>query len=131
MEQLKPSAAAAPTVALLAAICAAFNRHDVEAIVAFFAEDGTFDKPAGAEIWGERCTGHAEIRAAFAALFEAVPDIHWEGTADWVSGNMGCSQWRRTGTTRDGQRQDWLGLDIFTFREGKVTKKDSYFKSVT
>ncbi|MCZ6558357.1 MAG: nuclear transport factor 2 family protein, partial [SAR324 cluster bacterium] len=93
-------------------------------------EDGEFDKAAGPDIWGERFSGKEAVRAEFAALFAAIPDIHWEPTANWVSGNMGCSQWRRTGTTKSGERQDWLGCDLFTFRDGKVIRKDSYFKIV-
>ena len=71
-----------------------------------------------------------ELHAEFAALFEAIPDLHWEPLANWVSGHMGCSQWHRTGTTKTGERRDWLGCDLFTFRAGKVIKKDSYFKII-
>lgn len=127
MEQLKPETTL-PTVEILEAIGAAFNRHDLDGIMAFFAEDGVFDMPGGPDIWGTRHTGKAAIRASFAELFEKIPDIHWEGTNNWVSGEMGCSQWRRTGTMADGTRFDCMGLDIFTFREGKVISKDSYFK---
>ena len=130
MEQLKVQEDQSATVELLEAIGDAFNRHDVEAVVGFFAEDGVFDKPVGPEAWGRRYVGKKEIRAEFAALFEAIPDLHWEPIANWVSGNMGCSQWHRTGTTKTGERQDWLGCDLFTFRAGKVIKKDSYFKII-
>lgn len=130
MEQLKTQEGRSPSVALLEAIGDAFNRHDLDGIMSFFAEDGVFDQPAGPDIWGRRYNGKEEIRQAFAALFETIPDIHWEPVQNWVSGNMGCSEWRRTGTTTDGERQDWLGCDLFTFRDGKVVKKDSYFKTV-
>lgn len=119
-----------PTVALLEAIGDAFNRHDVDGILSFFAEDGVFDQPAGAEIWGHRYSGKEEIRQAFSTLFATIPDIHWEPIRNWVSGNMGCSEWRRSGTTTGGEKQDWLGCDLFTFRDGMVIKKDSYFKII-
>lgn len=131
MEQLKPQPGTEPSVALLEAIGEAFNNHDLDGIMAFFADDGVFDKPAGSEVNGQRISGKTAIRAEFAALFEAIPDIHWAPIDNWVSGDKGCSEWRRTGTTRAGQRQDWLGLDLFTFRDGWVVKKDSYFKIVT
>ena len=130
MEQLKAQEDNSATIELLEAIGDAFNSHDADAVAGFFAEDGEFDKPNGPDIWGERFAGKEVIRAEFAALFEAIPDINWEPTANWVSGNMGCSQWRRTGTTSSGERQDWLGCDLFTFRDGKVIRKDSYFKIV-
>jgi len=131
MEQLKPKTPPAPTVEVLESIGDAFNRHDLDGIMGFFAEDGVFDKPVGSEVNGQRISGKASVRAEFAALFEAIPDIHWESIDNWVSGNKGCSEWRRTGTTASGERQDWLGLDLFTFRDGMVIKKDSYFKIVT
>ncbi len=130
MEQLKVQEDESATIELLEAIGDAFNRHDVEAVIGFFADDGVFDKPAGPDIWGRRYSGKQEIAQEFAALFAAIPDLRWEPTANWVSGNKGCSEWRRTGTTTGGERQDWLGCDLFTFREGKVVKKDSYFKIV-
>ncbi len=130
MEQLKPKEASPPTVEVLEAIGAAFNRHDLDGVMSFFADDGVFDKPAGSEINGQRISGKEAIRAEFAALFEAIPDLHWEGIDNWVSGNKGCSEWHRTGTTTAGERQDWLGLDLFTFRDGMVIRKDSYFKIV-
>lgn len=128
MEQLKPTEDRSATVALLEAIGDAFNRHDLDALMRHFADDCIFDMPAGPEIHGTRVSGKAAVRQAFADLFAAVPDIHWAPLNNWVSGNMGCSEWHRTGTTTAGERQDWLGLDLFTFRDGKVIKKDSYFK---
>ena len=130
MEQMKVQEDQSATIELLEAIGDAFNRHDVDGVMSFFADDGVFDKAAGPDIWGKRYVGKADIRAEFAALFEAMPDIQWEPTANWVSGNMGCSQWRRTGTTETGEKHDWLGCDLFTFRDGKVISKDSYFKNV-
>ena len=130
MEQLKPQEDNSATIGLLEAIGDAFNRHDVDGVMSFFADDGVFDKPSGPDIWGTRYAGKAAVGAEFAALFEAVPDIQWEPIRNWVSANMGCSEWRRTGTTKSGERQDWLGCDLFTFRDGKVIKKESYFKIV-
>ena len=40
------------------------------------------------------------------------------------------SKWTVTGTTRDGKRIEARGCDFFTFRDGKVTRKDSYWKIV-
>ena len=133
MEQLKPTqekGGQSATVELLEAIGDAFNRHDVEGILSFFADDGVFDQPVGAEIWGHRYSGKDEIRQAFSTLFMNIPDIHWEPVRNWVSGDMGCSEWRRTGVTTNGDAQDWLGCDLFTFRDGLVIKKDSYFKII-
>lgn len=118
------------TVELLEAIGEAFNRHDVDAIVDFFAEDGEFLNATGPEISGSRHAGKAELRAFFSGLMARCPDIRWESIDNRVSGDKGYSEWRRTCTLPDGTRQDWLGLDIFTFRDGRVLRKDTYFKQV-
>lgn len=118
------------TVQLLEDIGAAFNRHDVDAIIAFFAEDGEFDNARGPEIHGQRHAGKAELRAFFSALMETLPDIQWRAIDNRVDGDKGYSQWRRRATLPDGSVQDWLGLDIFTFKDGLIVKKDTYFKIV-
>lgn len=120
----------AVTVQLLEDIGAAFNRHDVDAIVAFFAEDGEFDNARGPDIHGRRHTGKTELRAFFSELMANSPDIQWHAIDNRVDGDKGFSEWRRQATLPDGTVQDWLGLDIFTFKDGLIVKKDTYFKIV-
>ena len=38
--------------------------------------------------------------------------------------------WPLTGTTREGTRKEVRGCDFYTFRNGKVIRKDSYWKIV-
>jgi hypothetical protein len=40
------------------------------------------------------------------------------------------SKWTLTSTARDGTRTEVWGCDFWTFRDGKVTRKDSYWKIV-
>lgn len=128
--QARTETAQEPTVELLEAIGAAFNAHDVEAIMGFFAEDGIFDNARGPEVHGERHVGKPELRRFFGDLFERCPDIQWHPIDNRVAGDKGYSEWRRQCTLPSGERQDWLGLDIFTFRDGLIARKDTYFKIV-
>ena len=118
------------TVERLEAIGDAFNRHDVDAIIGYFAEDGMFDNAMGPDIHGQRYVGKDTLRAFFSGLMARCPDIQWHPIDNRIDGNKGFSEWRRQCTLPDGRKQDWLGLDIFTFRDGKVTRKDTYFKIV-
>lgn len=118
------------TVALLEAIGDAFNRHDVDAIMRHFAEDGVFDNARGPEIHGQRYVGKARLRRFFSELMTRCPDIQWHAIDNRAAGDKGFSEWRRQCTLPDGERQDWLGLDIFTFRDGLIVRKDTYFKIV-
>ena len=118
------------SIALLEAIGDAFNRHDVDAIMSYFAEDGVFDNARGPEIQGQRYVGKAALHEFFGDLMATLPDIQWVSIDNRVSGNKGYSEWRRQATLPSGETQDWLGLDIFTFADGLVVKKDTYFKIV-
>ena len=46
----------------------------------------------------------------------------------WVSANMGVSEWTLTGTTTSGVSLKVRGCDLWEFRNGKVMRKDSYWK---
>jgi len=123
----EPSSA---SIEALEAITAAFNAHDLDAIMAFFAEDCSLDMPRGPQPWGIRYVGKAAVREGLAARFEGLPDVHYGDGRHWVSGNLGVSEWLLTGTRPDGVRLRVRGCDHWEFRDGKVIRKDSYWKLV-
>jgi hypothetical protein len=43
---------------------------------------------------------------------------------------MGVSEWLLTGTLRSGKTLEVRGCDHYEFRDGKVVRKDSYWKIV-
>jgi ketosteroid isomerase-like protein len=119
------------SVETLEAILDAFNAHDLDAIMGFFADDCSLDMPRGPEPWGERFVGKAAVRTALATRFEGLPDVHYGDARHWVSGNMGVSEWTLTGTTaQGGVRVRVRGCDHWEFRDGQVIRKDSYWKIV-
>jgi ketosteroid isomerase-like protein len=121
---------AAVTVSTLEAILDGFNRHDLDAIMAYFAEDATLDTPRGANVWGTRFKGKDAVREGLAARFAGLPDVHYGEDRHWVCGDRGASEWRLTGTTTAGERVDVRGCDLWEFRGGLVVRKDSYWKIV-
>lgn len=107
----------------------AFNRHDLEAIVARFHDDCVLEVPRGPDRHGRRFTGKDEVRRGLAARFEGIPDVHYGDDDHFVCGNRGVSEWTITGTTLDGVEIDVRGCDLWTFdAEGRITRKDSYWK---
>ena len=58
------------SVGTLKAIAKAFNAHDLDAIMEFFADDCSLDMPRGPEPWGQRFTGKAAVREALATRFK-------------------------------------------------------------
>jgi ketosteroid isomerase-like protein len=115
-------------VARLTAIAAGFDRHDLDAIMTRFAPDAVFDGPKGPEPWGRRFEGTAAIRAAFEARFAGIPDVRYRDDRHFASGDRGASEWTLTGTTTEGERLHLRGCDLWTFRDGLVVVKDSYWK---
>ena len=120
------------TVETLKQILDAFNRHDLDAIMEFFSDDCSFDFPRGLESFGQRFIGKAQVREALAGRFKGIPDVHYGEDRHWVSadGSMGLSEWTLTGTTTSGVKLRVRGCDLWEFWNGKVTRKDSYWKIV-
>ena len=107
-----------------------FNRHDLDAIMAFFADDAVFESPRGPRPWGTRFEGKDAVRQGLAARFEGIPDVHYGEDRHFVSGARGASEWTLTGTTTDGVRLEVRGCDLWGFRDGLIVRKDSYWKLV-
>ena len=111
-------------------IADAFARHDVDAIVNSFAEDGEFRNAKGPDYWGQSYRGKAAIRAYFEPLFAATGDVRWKHTSEFICGNRAVTEWHRTATLRTGETQSWLGCDLYTFRRDLIVMKDTYIKVV-
>jgi ketosteroid isomerase-like protein len=108
----------------------AFNRHDLDAIMASFDDDCVFESPRGPDPWGRRFVGRDQVRDGLGARFRGIPDVHYDGRGDFVAGARGVSEWTLTGTTVDGARLEVHGCDLWTFRGDRIARKDSYWKIV-
>jgi ketosteroid isomerase-like protein len=115
-------------VDFLVSFCDAFNRHDLDALMAHMTEDCVFYASAGPEQQGRRYAGRDAVRGGFADVFTNFPDGRWEEEQHWVSGDRGVSEWVFRGTRLDGTRVAVNGCDLFTFRDGKIAVKDSFRK---
>jgi ketosteroid isomerase-like protein len=124
-----PSTTTRPvSVDFLISFCDAFNRHDLDALMAHMTEDCVFDASAGPDQCGQRYVGRDAVRGGFADVFTNFPDSQWEEGQHWVAGDRGCSEWVFRGTRLDGGRVEVNGCDLFTFRDGKIAVKNSFRK---
>jgi steroid delta-isomerase-like uncharacterized protein len=114
---------------LLDRFAAAWNRHDLDALMSMMTADCVFAASAGPDVDGERSEGADAVRAAFAAVFHAFPDAQWADARHFIAGDRGVSEWTFTGTRRDGARVEVRGCDLFTFRDGRIAVKNSYRKN--
>lgn len=117
-----------PAASTLRAILAAFNDHDLDRIVSFFTDDCVLEMPRGPDPWGTRCIGKESVREGLATRFAGLPDVSYGEDSHFVAGDRGVSEWTLRGTTPQGERIEVRGCDLWTFRDGKVSKKDSYWK---
>ena len=108
----------------------AFNRHDLDDIMSYFADDCVFYMPRGAGPRGDRYAGKTEVRAGLAKRFQGIPDVHYGDDRHWMCGDFAVSEWTLTGTRVTGERVEVRGCDLLEFADGRITRKDSFWKIV-
>ena len=117
---------------------AAWNAHDLDAIMAMHAPDMVFENhTAGEAASGEEARGH------IASIFETWPDIEFSTRRLYIRDDLVVQEWTATAThanrmTRgdlvaepSGKRVEWDGLDVIPFEDGLIKRKDVYSDSVT
>ena len=119
------------TVKDLEAFADGWNRHDVDFLMTFMAEDCVFETSAGPEAAGKRYVGREQVREGFAGVFRRFPDVHFGNARHFVSGDRGLSEWLFTATSTDGKKIEVTGCDVFTFKGDKIAVKNSYLKNRT
>ncbi len=124
----RAEAADADVLKLLDAFAAAWNRHDVDGLMACMSAECVFEAAAGKDVAGTRHVGSDAVRRAYAAVFETYADARWNNPRHFVAGDRAVSEWTFTGTTRDGTKVEVNGCDVFTLRGGKIAIKNSYRK---
>lgn len=109
----------------------AFNAHDLDRIMSFFADDCVLETPRGEHPWGTRFEGRDQVREGLAQRFSGIPDVRYSEDEHWVCGDHAVSRWLLTGTTTDGTPVRVRGCDLFDLAaDGRIRRKDSYWKIV-
>ena len=120
------------TKKLLDEIQDGFNQHDVDAILSHFADDCVWLMARGPKApEGQSCVGKVEIGRVLRARYDQIPDMRWEEMHHWICGQTKAfSEWLVRGSPVGGETFAYLGCDLWEFRNGYVTKKDTYWKSI-
>ena len=106
----------------------AWNRHDIDALMSFMAEDCAFHATAGPDLRGRSFVGREAVRAGFALAWQTCADAAWIDGEHFVCGDRGVSECTFTGTKADGTRIEARMVDVFTFRDGKIVVKNAFRK---
>jgi len=117
------------TISLLESITDAYNRNDIDAVMSFFDEDAVFDHAAGPDINGTRFTGSETIRKVFQSLFENVESVRWDAVDTRILGDKAYCEFHRVAKLKSGEVQDFLSIDVLTFRDGLIIHKDTFYKN--
>ncbi|EDP66801.1 hypothetical protein BAL199_17108 [alpha proteobacterium BAL199] len=120
------------TIALLDEIQDGFNRHDVDGILSHFADECEWLMARGPSApEGRRCVGKVEIAEVLRSRYAQIPDMRWEEMRHWVCDDTkALSEWVVRGTPTGGEPFEYLGCDLWEFRDGMVTRKDTYWKFI-
>ena len=117
---------------------AAWNAHDLDAIMALHAPDMVFENHTA----GETAQGDA-VREHIGAIFATWPDIAFETRRLYVRDDLVVQEWTASATHAStmrrgdlvaeptGRRIAWEGLDVIPFEDGRVKRKDVYSDSVS
>jgi ketosteroid isomerase-like protein len=112
----------AETVATVARFSEAFDRRDVDGVMAAMSSDCVFENTGPAPD-GERVVGAAAVRQFWEAFFRGNPDAKFVTEEHFAAADRCVVRWR----------YDWgsghvRGVDVFRVRDGLVTEKLCYVK---
>jgi len=116
--------AAAPAYKDLASrYMAAWNAHDVPAIMAMHADDTSYRRHGSPKIY----RGKDAVAEQFDKDISGLPGIRFEPVSVHGSDDHFVAESIITATTADGAPVTMELIDLITLRDGKVVSKDSYF----
>jgi ketosteroid isomerase-like protein len=95
----------------------AANRHDLEAMVAWFAPDYHGELPFTPE---RNFTGLAGVRKNWGFFFSTMPDFRVEILAEAVEGDTVWAELFFHGTLADGSKRMMQGVNIMGIQSGKI-----------
>ena len=116
------------TIAAMKRFGEAFNRQDLEAVLAAMTEDcvleSSFPQPDGT-----KCEGRSAIRAQWQDLFRASSKAVFETEEIFAVGDRCVFRWICRWVDGNGEPRHLRGMDLLRIRDGKVAEKLVYTKA--
>ncbi len=105
----------------------ASNAHDVDGIVACFADDYRNETPVHP---ARGFAGNEQVRRNWTQILAAIPDVSTEIVASAVSGDTVWSEWEHRGTRPDGSAHLMRGVIVFSVRDGVIARARFFLEPV-
>jgi ketosteroid isomerase-like protein len=105
----------------------AINAHDLEAMVACFADDYVNEWPAHPQ---RGFQGSAQVRRNWSQIFAGVPDLQARLPRIAVDGDTVWTEWDMSGTRSDGTAFLMRGVAIFGVADGRLASVRFYLEPV-
>lgn len=105
----------------------ATNAHDLDALVACFAEDYENQTPAHP---ARGFRGRDQVRRNWEQIFAFVPDLRAAVLHRATDGDTAWTEWEMTGTRRDGTAHRMRGVIVFGVRDGVASWARFYLEPV-
>lgn len=99
----------------------AFNRHDLEAVVACFHEQAVLVSPNG-----KRLAGLAEVRRSYETEFAMFPDAHCELRVCTGNSGRGVAESFFSGTRAGHGKIEAIGAEVMEIVDGKIKEIRDY-----
>ncbi len=115
------------TLTTVAQFNMAFNRNDVEALMALMTEDCRFENTFPAPD-GTLYEGQAAVRVFWEEFFQSSPSARFDFEEVFAAGERAAVIWTYHWVSAEGQPGHVRGVDILRVRDGKVAEKRSYVK---
>ena len=113
--------------AMLERLVEATNSHDIDAVVACFADDYVNETPAHPS---RGFRGREQVRKNWTQIFEFVPDITARIIDRCVDGETIWSEWEMTGSRRDGTPHHMKGVIVFGVHDDVAHSARLYLEPV-
>jgi len=108
-----------PNAQYIQQVYAAFGRGDMAAVDAAYADDITQHFPGRGPLAGD-FAGKGAVFEWYGRVFALSNQTFWIKPQTVVADDEHAIVSYQAGAERNGQRREWAGVEVYTFREGKI-----------
>ena len=118
-------------LALLKKLGKGFNNNYANAVMDCVTDDFEWILATGPDApHGTIVRGREAVTATMAARAKEMPELRFSETDLIYAGDRVIGTYRATGRFADGRALDVRGCDVYVIRDGKIARKDSYWKQI-